>query len=206
MFISFEGPEGCGKSTHAKLLVKYLADRGKKVLLTLEPGGTLLGKKLRALLLDPAGQLEKTTEIFLFAADRSEHVQKIIQPALKEGSIVISDRYIDSTLAYQLGGRALPEDQVRYFNMVSGGGLLPDLTILLDVSSEIGLARARSAHEIDRFEQEKIAFHQRVRQKYLELAAHESGRIKVIRTDDQNILEVQKKIQAIVDEALHAKQ
>src|SRR3989338_10353650 len=142
MFITFEGPEGCGKSTHSKKIKSYLEGKGRRVLLSMEPGGTQVGKAIREILLNPESVLDENTEVYLFAADRSEHVSKIIMPALQEGKIVISDRFIDSTLAYQIGGRRLPEDLVRYLNMTSSKGLTPDLTFLLDVSPEIGLKRA----------------------------------------------------------------
>ena len=199
-FITFEGPEGCGKTTHAKRLKSYLESKGRPVLLTLEPGGTQVGKEIRSLLLKPESVLDETTEVYLFAADRSEHVSKIILPALKEGKVVVCDRFIDSTLAYQIGGRRLPEDLVRYLNMVSAKGLRPDLTILLDVSPEVGLQRATQNGPADRFEREVIEFHQRVRAKYLALAAAEPDRIKVIKTDDKDIDKVQTLIREVIDE------
>lgn len=202
MFITFEGPEGCGKSTHTKKLKSYLESKGHRVLLTLEPGGTQVGKHIRNLLLDPKSVLDETTEVHLFAADRSEHVVKIIKPALAEGKIVISDRFTDSTLAYQIGGRDLPEDLVRYINMISSKGLIPDLTILLDVSPEVGIKRAKQVSEADRFEQEKLKFHENVRKKYLEIAKNEPDRVKVIYTDNQGIDEIQEQIRKIIDEKL----
>lgn len=204
MFITFEGPEGCGKSTHSKRLKTYLEGLGFRVLLTAEPGGTQLGKKIRSLLLDPANVLDETTEVYLFAADRSEHVSKVILPALKEKKIVISDRFIDSTLAYQIGGRQLPEDLVRYLNMVSSRGLLPDLTFLLDVSPEIGLKRAAQKGEADRFEQEKLAFHKRVREKYLEIAHNSPQRVSLIKTDELEVEAIQERIRQIIDAKLRA--
>ncbi len=202
MFITFEGPEGCGKSTHAKKLKAYLESRGSAVVLTQEPGGTLVGRQIRALLLDPRSVLDGTTEVYLFAADRSEHVSKIILPALKEGKIVISDRYIDSTIAYQTGGRNLPEDLVRYLNMVSSKGLIPDLTILLDVSPEVGLKRATQNQAADRFEQETLEFHRRVRKAYLDIAQACPERVKIISTDQQDIDPIQAKVREIIDEKL----
>jgi dTMP kinase len=202
MFITFEGPEGCGKSTHAKKIKSYLEGKGRKVILTREPGGTQLGKQVRALLLEPDNVLADTTEVYLFAADRSEHVDKIIKPGLRDGKIVISDRFVDSTLAYQIGGRGLPEDLVRYLCLVSSQGIRPDLTILLDVSPEIGLKRAAGRGGPDRFEQEKIAFHQRVRAKYLEIAAADQIRVRVINTDACQIDEIQSEIRGILDEVI----
>lgn len=205
MFITFEGPEGCGKSTHSKRLKNYLGSKDREVILTHEPGGTQLGKHIRELLLDPESVLSENTEVYLFAADRSEHVNKIILPALKQGKIVISDRFTDSTLAYQIGGRGLPEDSVRYINMISSKGLVPDLTILLDVSPETGIKRATELGSLDRFEKEKIEFHKKVRDKYLEIAKGDTERIKIINTDDKEIDEVQEKIRKMVEKVLNEK-
>ncbi|MFC1540609.1 dTMP kinase [Candidatus Margulisiibacteriota bacterium] len=202
MFITFEGPEGCGKSTHSNRLKSWLEKEGHKVLLTREPGGTQVGKHIREILLDPQSVLDETTEVYLFAADRSEHVSKIILPALKQGKIVISDRYVDSTLAYQIGGRGLPEDLVRYVNMISSKGLMPDLTILLDVSPEVGIRRAGEVGAPDRFEKEKLEFHARVRAKYLEIAGGDPARIKVINTDQKVIDDVQDEIRKLVEDKL----
>jgi dTMP kinase len=183
-------------------LKTYLEGLGCRVLLTAEPGGTQLGKKVRSLLLDPANVLDETTEVYLFAADRSEHVSKVILPALKEKKVVICDRFIDSTLAYQIGGRQLPEDLVRYLNMISAKGLLPDLTFLLDVSPEIGLKRAAQKGEADRFEQEKLTFHKRVREKYLEIARDNPQRVFLIKTDELEVEAIQEKIRQIIDAKL----
>ena len=202
MFITFEGPEGCGKSTHSKRLKPYLEEKGHRVLLTMEPGGTQVGKAIRDLLLRPESVLDDTTEVYLFAADRSEHVSKIILPALEEGKIVISDRYIDSTVAYQIGGRGLPEDLVRYLNMISSKGLIPDLTILLDVTPEIGLQRAARKGSADRFEKEVVEFHSKVRKSYLEIAAENPERVKLINTDDKDVEEIQARIREMADEKL----
>jgi dTMP kinase len=193
MLITFEGGEGCGKSTHAQLLKEYLELSGKQVVLTKEPGGTIFGVTLRKILLEGDFSLESQSEIFLFAADRMEHVEKVIRPALAEGKIVISDRFIDSTIAYQLGGRGLPEDLVRYINWISCRGLIPDITFLLDVKVEEGLKRALGRGAADRFEKEILAFHERVRDKYLEIAQNEPERVKVIETF-KDVSEVQKEI------------
>ena len=195
MLISFEGPEGCGKSTHTKLLKEYLESKGKKVVLTFEPGGTELGQKLRKILLHSSKELDQIAELALFAADRAEHVAKVILPALKAGKWVICDRYLDSTLAYQIGGRGLPEDLVRYFNMISCRGVLPDITFLLDVPSAFGLKRAGKVKKADRFEKEKLSFHARVRDKYLSIAENEPERIKIIATSKDDIKKVQLSIQ-----------
>lgn len=200
MFITLEGPEGSGKSTQATKLKSFLEGKGFKVVLTHEPGGTQVGKHIREMLLHPEGKFDQTTEIFMFAADRAEHVSKIIQPALKKGKVVVSDRFTDSTLAYQCGGRGLPEDQVRYTNMVSSKGLTPDLTILLDVTPETGIKRATQNGTSDRFEKEKIEFHKKVRRKYLQIAKEDPERVKVIKTEDKDIDKIQNEIRRIVSE------
>jgi dTMP kinase len=182
-----------------------LEGKGLPVVLTLEPGGTQIGKHIRSLLLDPESALEKDTEVYLFAADRNEHVSKIIRPALQAGKIVISDRFIDSTLAYQIGGRRLPEDMVRYLVMVSSQGLLPELTILLDVSPQIGLKRATARGTADRFEQEKLDFHKRVREMYLKIASENPVRFVVVNTDEKGIDEIQEEIRKRVEGRLHEK-
>jgi dTMP kinase len=193
MFITFEGGEGCGKSTHAAMLKEYLESQGKKVLLTKEPGGTGLGEMIRKVLLDNDLTIEVLTEMFLFCADRVEHVEKKIRPALLNGDVVISDRYIDSTIAYQLGGRALPEDLVRYLNWISSKALMPDITLLLDIPVEEGLSRTKKRGDMNRFENEIMTFHQRVRDKYLEIAEQDRNRVKVIDTF-KGIEETQKEI------------
>ncbi|MDI6731410.1 MAG: dTMP kinase [Candidatus Margulisbacteria bacterium] len=198
MFISFEGPEGCGKSTHTKLLKEYLESRGKKVVLTFEPGGTKLGEELRKMLLHARNKIDRITELAMFAADRAEHVSKVIIPALEHGQWVICDRYVDSTLAYQIAGRGLPEDMVRYMNMVSCHGVLPDLTFLLDILPTLGLERAGKIKKADRFEKEKTTFHNRVRQRYLEIAKNEPKRIRVIDTGKNTVKQVQAIIQKII--------
>jgi dTMP kinase len=202
MFITFEGPEGCGKSTHSKRLKSYLEGKNLRVLLTFEPGGTQVGKEIRTLLLKPESVLDETTEVYLFAADRSEHVSKIILPALGEGKIVISDRFIDSTLAYQIGGRRLPEDLVRYLNMVSSKGLVPDLTFLLDVTPETGLKRATQHGSADRFEREALDFHRRVRDSYQRIAKDNPDRVRIINTEDRPIEDIQNQLRQVIDEKL----
>jgi dTMP kinase len=181
IFITFEGGEGCGKSTHAKLLMDHLVSSGSEVVLTREPGGTSIGATIREILAYGSEPPSNLTELLLFAADRSEHIEKVILPALKAGKIIISDRFIDSTIAYQIAGRALPEDLVRYLNTVSSKGVYPDLTILLDLPVEEGQKRAKLQNRVfDRFESENIEFHKRIREKYLEIAKESPKRIKVI--------------------------
>jgi len=201
MFITFEGGEGCGKSTHSRLLKKYLERKGHRVILTLEPGGTDIGGKIRHMLLKGKKLVSRYSELFLFAADRAEHVARIIRPALIAGKIVISDRYVDSTTAYQEGGRRLPKDLIDLINKVSSESLVPDITFLLDVRPGIGIRRGTRHTGKDKFESENRGFHDRVRKTYLRLAKKEKNRIKLISTDDA-VEKVQSMIREIVDEKL----
>jgi dTMP kinase len=204
MFITFEGGEGCGKSTQSKLLKKYLESKGYKVILTLEPGGTKIGEKIRKALLRGSKLVSKYSELFLFAADRTEHIESVIKPALKAGKIVISDRFTDSTTAYQSGGRKLPYRLVRYVNEISSGGMVPDLTFLLDVNPTLGISRGTRYSKKDKFESENGGFHDRVRRTYHKIAKFEPRRVKVISTS-ATVKETQNIIRRIVDEKLRNK-
>lgn len=199
MFITFEGGEGCGKTTHIELLSAHLKSLGKDFLATKEPGGTEIGLELRKILLekDP----ERYSEIFLFAADRVEHIEKVIKPALSQGKIVICDRFTDSTLAYQLSGRGLPEDLVRYINWISSRGLIPDLTILLDIPVSEGIKRAKDRGKMNRFDAEIVAFHENVRDKYIEIASNDTKRVKIV-DSLRPIDDVQKQIREILESKL----
>jgi dTMP kinase len=180
LFITFEGGEGCGKSVQAGVLYKRLAQLAIPALLTHEPGGTSLGKKLsRWLKWTDSLDISPLTELLLFNASRAQLVTKVIQPNLESGIEVICDRYADSTTAYQGYGRGLDLEIVKAINDTATQGLKPDLTILLDMPVEAGLARKRGKRQ-DRFEQEEIAFHQRVREGYLKLAANDPERWLVI--------------------------
>jgi dTMP kinase len=201
MFITFEGGEGCGKSTHARLLEKYLKGKGYGVVHTLEPGGTEIGKKLRQILLKGERLASKYSEMLLFAADRAEHVASVIKPGLKAGKIVISDRFIDSTTAYQIAGRKLPGDFVDQMNRISSDGLVPDLTFLLDVPPKTGIPRGTRRSKKDKFESENNGFHQRVRSAYLRIAKLEPKRVKIISTSGA-IEDAQGEIRRITDEKL----
>jgi len=182
-FITFEGIEGSGKSTQMKLLTKKLKKMNYEVLFTKEPGGTKIGKKIRQILLDPIHhQMDDRTEILLYAADRSQHVVEKIIPAVEDGKIVISDRYIDSNIAYQGHGRRLDMKMVREINEWVIRDYWPDLTILLDLDVREGLKRARDLTPDktgDRLERELIDFHKRVRDSYLKMADKEE-RFKII--------------------------
>ena len=169
LFVCFEGGEGAGKSTQSRLLHDWLVERGETVLLTFEPGDTAVGKELRRILLDPAtGHLSPRTEALIYAADKAEHVDTMILPALADGTVVITDRYVDSTLAYQGAGRALHVGELETLARWATADLRPHLTVVLDVDPLTGLARAG---EPDRIEGEPVEFHERVRQHFLDLAA-----------------------------------
>lgn len=187
MFITFEGIEGCGKSTQIRLLFQALQAEGRPVVVTREPGGCPVADQIRAVLLDAANQaMVPMTELMLYAAARSQHLAEVVKPALGAGKIVLCDRFSDATRAYQAFGRGLDRATVETLNRLACGALVPDLTILLDCDVKTGLARA--CHRIDnsagpreeRFELESLSFHQRVRDGYLQLAADEPGRFVVV--------------------------
>lgn len=181
LFISFEGIDGVGKSTQADLLETWLLSRGKTVVRTLEPGGTEVGIEIRKILLHHRGDLTPRAEAALFAADRAHHVASKIRPALDRGEIVITDRYFDSSVAYQGAGRELSQTEVRDLSLWAVGGLLTDLTVLLDLPADVARNRRNgSGTEPDRLESEKIEFFERARQAYLDLAKAEPDRFLVI--------------------------
>jgi dTMP kinase len=179
VLLALEGGEGAGKSTQARLLAIWLRDQGYDVVTTHEPGATKIGMRLRALLLDTAHTgLAPRAEALMYAADRAEHVQSVIVPALERGAIVVTDRYVDSSLAYQGAGRQLPVAEIAALNRWATGGLIPDLTLVLDLPPATGLGRRLSS--ADRLESEPIDFHQRVRDSFLRLAAAEPSRYLVV--------------------------
>jgi dTMP kinase len=183
LFITIEGIEGGGKTTQVGLLAAALERAKLGVRVTREPGGTKLGEQVRALLLHSGTTVGRLAELFLILADRAEHVERLIQPALRGGEVVLCDRFADSTLAYQAYGRELPLDAVRAVESMARQGLLPDLTFVLDCPIEIGLARTRRRRghaTADRFEGEDASFHERVRQGFLALARDDPQRIRVI--------------------------
>ncbi len=187
IFITIEGPEGAGKTTQARLLYERLRDR-YPVLYTREPGGTPIGERIRTLLLDEAHrEMRPETEMLLFAASRAQFVADVVEPALREGRVVLSERYVDASIAYQGVGRGLGVDVVRHVNEAATRGLMPDLTILLDVDPSVGLARARDAAgkegrrgRGDRLEQEDLSFHARVRAGFLTIAREEPDRVHIV--------------------------
>lgn len=172
LFVTFEGGEGCGKSTQSKALYRRVLKEGLPAVLTHEPGCTSLGTELRRFLKQDRGtEISPLAELFLFAASRAQLVTEIIRPSLERGTMVICDRYSDSTMAYQGYGRGLDLDSIQSININATGNLSPDLVILLDLPVEAGLSRKESVRE-DRFEMEDIAFHQRVRAGFLKMAAN----------------------------------
>jgi dTMP kinase len=184
VFVSFEGVEGCGKSTQASLLAQELARRGVEVVATREPGGTPLGEAVRGLLLNPAHAPTPWTELFLLEAARAQLVATVIRPALGRGAWVVADRFADSSLAYQAAGRGLPWRKVQALNTLATGGLSPHRTLVLQLPVSRALARARqrpsTGPENRRFEDEAEAFHRRVAQAFLRLAAREPQRVRLV--------------------------
>ena len=176
--IAFEGVEGSGKSTQLELLRQALDGRSREVVVTREPGGTPAGERVRALLLDPEVELHPRAEALLFAAARAELVEAVIRPALERGAVVLCDRYLDSSLAYQGGARGLGLGPVTDVNRFATGGLLPDLVVLLDLDPASGLRRR--AGKPDRIEGQALDFHRRVRQAFRDLAAADPGRFAVV--------------------------
>lgn len=177
-FITFEGLDGAGKSTHIEAVVDLLRQRGKTVVSTREPGGTPLGEKLRSIVLSEPMDLE--TETLLMFAGRREHLAKLIEPALARGEWVVCDRFTDATYAYQGGGRGVDRQRILMLEDWVHGQLQPDLTILFDVPLEVARARMAGSRELDRFEREQADFHERVRESYLERARANPGRIRVV--------------------------
>lgn len=171
MFITFEGIDGVGKSTQLDLLQQWLEGRGREVIRTLEPGGTELGQEIRHLLLHRKGDVAARAEALLYAADRAHHVATKIRPALADGKVVLSDRYFDSSVAYQGAARELDVDEVRNISLWAVDNLIPDLTVLLDLDAEAAIQRRnKTGTEPDRLEREKVDFFVRARAQYLELA------------------------------------
>lgn len=208
LFITIEGPDGAGKSTQAELVAKYLRQLGLEVVLTREPGGTDLAEKIRALVLTPSSEkVAPMTEVLLYAASRTQHVEKLVKPVLARGAVVISDRFVDSSVAYQGFGRGLGADAVWEINQWALAGLLPDLTIVLDLELTIGRQRTmerdqRQNQEPDRLERENLDFHQRVREGFLALAKQDPDRIHVVSADG-NVDQVHQRILFLVDRLLN---
>ncbi|MEA3339005.1 MAG: dTMP kinase [Chloroflexota bacterium] len=204
MFITFEGPDGSGKTTQIRLLAKWLREQGHKVVLTREPGGTEIGDQIRTVLHDPYNtDMDARTEILLYSASRAQHVAQLIRPSLAAGKVVISDRYYDSTLAYQGYGRGLDLEVLRAITGFATGGLAPDMTLYLDVTPEEGLQRRRlGGDEWNRLDAEALEFHQRVRAGYLELVEQETERWAVIDAA-RSVGKVQTEIRTVVQARLN---
>jgi len=201
-FISFEGIEGTGKSTQAKLLYTYLRGKGADVILTEEPGGTQISVKIREVLLSVEHrEMSPLTELLLYNASRAQHMQEVITPALDRGAIVITDRFTDSTLAYQGYGRGLDLQLIDSIDLIATGRLRPDITLLLDLDVQTGLGRNRGINKTDRLELEDVAFHERVRNGYLLLAALDPARIKLIHAS-KSIEEIHREIIRIMSDVL----
>ncbi len=185
LLITFEGPEGSGKSTQIRVLHDALVERGYPVIVTREPGGTPLGQDIRQWLLYRPLELDPWTELLLFLADRAQHLREVIKPALEAGKLVLSDRFIDSTVAYQSAGRGFAMEVVEKLHELTLNGLKPDLTILLKVDPDEGLRRAKHSKDVaqkDKFESQQLSFHQNVSARYDSLAQRESKRFLVFDT------------------------
>lgn len=183
LFITFEGIDGCGKSTQAARLVDSLRSAGLEVVSLREPGGTAISEKIRALLLDPAnGEMADECELLLYEASRAQLVRQVIEPSLARGAIVVCDRFFDSTYGYQHGGRGLDEGLVNTCNTLGSCGLSPDVTVIFDLAPEVALSRATKGGA-DRLEGEGLAFQRRIREAYQRLAEREAKRVRVVDAD-----------------------
>ncbi len=197
-FISFEGIEGSGKSTQVKLLADYLKAKGYDVLTTEEPGGTKIGLKIRAVLLSPENHMDPLTELLLYYSSRAQHIREVIYPALTRNTVVITDRFTDSTVAYQGYARGIDLSIIKTLDDIVATDLKPSVTFLLDMDVVDGLRRNRNTRKHDRFELETIEFHNRVRKGFLQIADDEPDRIRVINASG-SIKEVNKKIIEIME-------
>lgn len=183
LFITFEGVDGCGKTTQIKLLKEYFEKQGKTVLLTREPGAKGLGVKLREILLNYDGEVSPNCESFLFLADRAQHINTIIKPAVERGEIVLCDRHTDSTVAYQGYGRGVDLDRINMLNDIATSGMKPDLTFIFDIDIETSMSRV--GKEKDRMESAGVEFFKRVREGYLNIAKQEPNRVKLLNGSDK---------------------
>lgn len=199
LFITFEGADGCGKTTQLELLSKYLESKNYNILVTREPGAKGLGEKLREILLDYDGEVSDRCESFLFLADRAQHIDTIVEPALKNGKIVLCDRHTDSTVAYQGYGRGLDIAQINKLNTIATNGLKPDLTIVFDIDIETSMKRV--GKEKDRMEKSGNEFFNKVRNGYLEISKKEPQRVKVI-DSTKSIQEIHKQVINLVSDLL----
>lgn len=198
-FITLEGIDGAGKSTHQAWLADVIHKRGRALRVTREPGGTKLGEELRRILLNPEYSMHAETEVLLMFAARREHIDKVIEPALARGEWVVCDRFTDATFAYQGGGRGVDWQHLEMLEQWAQRGLQPDLTLLFDLAPEVGRLRARGARSADRFEQEQDDFYRRVQAAYLRRAADAPARIKVVDAA-RSIEEIQRQLMDIAGE------
>ncbi|WP_144959792.1 dTMP kinase [Pseudomonas oryzihabitans] len=198
LFITLEGPEGAGKSTNRDYLAELLGSGGREVVLTREPGGTPLAERIREILLAPAAEpMAVDTELLLMFAARAQHLAQVVRPALARGALVLCDRFVDATYAYQGGGRGVPVERIATLEAFVLGDLQPDLTLVFDLQVEIGLARAARRGALDRFEQEQRAFFEAVRQTYLDRAQAVPARYRLIDAS-RSLAEVQAELRALV--------
>lgn len=196
LFITFEGADGCGKTTQLMLLAKYLKAQGREVVVTREPGARGLGEKIREILLNYDGEVSSRAEAFMFLADRAQHIDVIVNPAIKSGKIVLCDRHTDSSVAYQGYGRRLDIDEIKRLNSIATNGKKPDMTLIFDIDVETSMARVGDTK--DRMESAGIEFFNRVRNGYLEIAKQEPNRVKVLGAS-KSIEEIHKNVIALYE-------
>ncbi len=196
LFITFEGADGCGKTTQLMLLAKYLKSKGLEVVVTREPGARGLGEKIREILLNYDGEVSSQAEAFLFLADRAQHIDVIVKPAVESGKIVLCDRHTDSTVAYQGYGRGLDIDRIKMLNNLATGDRRPDLTIVFDIDVETSMARVGA--EKDRMESAGTEFFNRVRNGYLKIAELEPERVKVLNAT-KSVEDIHKEVVALYE-------
>ena len=202
LFITFEGPEGAGKSTNLRVFAEALAEHGCHALITREPGGTPVAERIREVLLSNHDEpMHADAELLLMFAARAQHLNTLIRPALAQGRVVISDRFTDATYAYQGGGRGIDPQRIAALEDWVQGDLRPDLVLVFDVPVELGMARARARSELDRFEQEQQQFFEKVRNTYLQRAAADPGRYRVVDASG-DLRQVREALQPVIDEVL----
>lgn len=194
LFITFEGADGCGKTTQLNLLAEFLRKKGLDVVITREPGSKGLGEKIREILLSYEGEVSSNCEAFLFLADRAQHIDLLVKPAIEAGKIVLCDRHTDSTIAYQGYGRGVDLERIKLLNFLATSGVVPDLTFIFDIDVETSMSRV--GKNKDRMESAGVEFHEKVRNGYLEIAKAEPDRVKVISSKDsiENIFEQVKEL------------
>ena len=199
LFITFEGVDGCGKTTQLKLLSEYLKNHGYEIVVTREPGAKGLGEKIREILLHYDGEVYSRAESFLFLADRAQHIDKIVNPAVEEGKIVLCDRHTDSTIAYQGYGRGVDINQLNMLNAIATDGKKPDLTFVFDIDVETSMSRVGA--EMDRMESSGIEFFNKVRNGYLDIAKNEPDRVKVINAN-RTVTDISKEVVSIISDII----